>query len=430
MATVILIELEHVYLLASFLALITATGVFLLREMEKTSPLAMPLYVLGLLLGAGALAIATVGNQPTAESAGFSGFSMASATGILLHTIAMIICVEVALRLFCAESRLRLVLIAIATATVLVFGTALISDSSGHPALVGELLTFAAVSAGTWWLLSSEQTRSPHYKRLATLIGAAYITASAAEIYLIAGGFWYNGATAVQITPSIALMLMAKLVLPVAFTAVLLLEINTQNVLALRHRVDTDALTHLTSRGSLNEHGESLIERTRLSGKLVAVLMLDIDHFKRVNDEHGHDVGDRVLEHCAKVLRKSLRPEAVIARYGGEEFCAIVPINNEQDSWIVAERLRQAVQSQPYRQRANDSSDGPNSPGMAKPGAAPLTLPMTISVGGTIANQGEQLDELLAAADQELYKAKRAGRNRVSLASADQSADTEELFVV
>ncbi len=225
-------------------------------------------------------------------------------------------------------------------------------------------------------------------------------------------------------------MLMAKLALPVAFTAVVLLEINMQNVMALRHRVDTDALTHLTSRGSLNEHGESLIERTRLSGKLVAVLMLDIDHFKRVNDDYGHDVGDRVLEHCAQVLRKSLRPEAVIARYGGEEFCAIVPINNEQDSWIVAERLRQAVQSQPYRHRERSGPDRDNHAAAGSNAPIAFTLPMTISVGGTIARQGEQLDQLLAAADQELYKAKRAGRNRVSLANSRQSSNAEELFVV
>lgn len=427
MATVILIELEYVYLLAGFLALIAAVGVFMLRGMEQTSPLSVPLYIVALVVGAVALAISTVGNEPVEGS---SGVPLAGTVGILLHTISMMICVEVALRLFCGESRLRLLLAATGAATVLVFLSALITDAISAPALIGELLTFVAVVAGTWWLLSAEQDRSPHFKRLATLIAAAYVAASATEIYLIAAGFWYNGATAVQITPSIAVMLMAKLALPVAFTAVVLLEINMQNVLALRHRVETDALTHLTSRGSLNEHGESLIQRTRLSGKLVAVLMLDIDHFKRVNDEYGHDVGDRVLEHCARVLRKSLRPEAVIARYGGEEFCAIVPINNEQDSWIVAERLRQAVQSQPYRHRAETGTDrndravtGDNSP-------IAFTLPMTISVGGTIARQGEQLDQLLAAADQELYKAKRAGRNRVSLASSRQSADAEALFVV
>ncbi len=427
MATVILIELEHVYLLASFLSVITAVGVFMLRGMEQTSPLSMPLYVLALLLGAVALAISTVGNEPLE---GASGSPLAGTIGILLHTIAMMICVEVALRLFCDESRIKLLLAAVGAATALVFLTALIADAISAPALIGELLTFVTVVAGTWWLLSAEQYRSPHYKRLATLIAAAYVAASATEIYLIAAGFWYNGATAVQITPPIAVMLMAKLALPVAFTAVVLLEINMQNVMALRHRVDTDALTHLTSRGSLNEHGESLIERTRLSGKLVAVLMLDIDHFKRVNDDYGHDVGDRVLEHCAQVLRKSLRPEAVIARYGGEEFCAIVPINNEQDSWIVAERLRQAVQSQPYRHRERSGPDRDNHAAAGSNAPIAFTLPMTISVGGTIARQGEQLDQLLAAADQELYKAKRAGRNRVSLANSRQSSNAEELFVV
>lgn len=420
MATVILIELDHALLLAGFLAIIAAIAVFLLRGMEQNRPQAMPLFALALLVGAGALSIDALGSAIAIEA---TPLRFGHAAGNLLHASALIISVEAALRLFCQRSRLGLMVGAIAAATLIILAAAIL-DNNGHGhAIASELITLVVMLAGAWWLLSTPQSASPHYKRLTTLVAAAYATASVAEIYLITGGYWLTGAAAVQVTPSIALMLVSKLLLPAAFTAIVLLEINNQNVLALRRRVDTDSLTHLTSRGSLNERGESLIERTRLKGKLVAVLMLDIDHFKRVNDTHGHKVGDHVLEHCAQVMRQSLRPEAVIARYGGEEFCAIVPINNEQDSWIVAERLRQAVQSQPYRQPRQRGANGKNAP-------EPLMLPITISIGGTIARQGEQLDQLLAMADQELYKSKRAGRNRVTLATHKRSADAEELFVV
>ncbi len=420
MATVILIELQHAYLLAGFVALITAGGLFMLRGMEQNQPRVMPLFVTALVLVGLSSATTVFGATDSPGSA------QAMIIGVLdsfLVTTALIISVEVGLRLFCQQSRLRLMLSAIGVTAALLVLVTLLGGGDRERALTSELVTMVVMVAGVWWLMSTDNSISPYFKRLSTLIAGAFAVASLASIYLIFAGYWMNSATAVQMTPAIALMLMAKLLLPAAFTAVLLLEINTQNVMALRRRVDTDSLTNLTSRGSLNERGESLIERTRLSGKLVAVLMLDIDYFKRVNDEHGHEVGDFVLEHCAHVLRKNLRPEAVIARYGGEEFCAIVPINNERDSWVVAERLRKSVQGSPYRQQRRTGAGG-------EVRQEALTLPITISVGGTIARQGEQLDALLAAADRELYKAKRAGRNRVSLTTHNQTSDTEPLFVV
>jgi len=373
-----------------------------------------------LLLGASALLVTAFGSAETLIG---ERVAWAHEAATILATAAMIVAIEVALRLFANRSEFKLMLLTIGALTLLILLVSLVGGSPAAQTVAGELITLIALVTGGWWLSTSEGTSlTPHFKRLTGMIIFAYALASLAGIVLVLGGQWINSATAVQLTPAIALMLMAKMVLPAAFTALLMLEINAQNVLTLRRRVDTDALTNLTSRGSLNERGESLIERTRLNGQLVAVLMLDIDYFKKVNDEHGHEVGDRVLEHCASVLRHNLRPEAVIARYGGEEFCAIVPINNEQDSWVVAERLRQAVQSQPFRQQRVEASSGDTR-------FKPLTLPITISVGGTIAKQGEQLDELLAAADQELYKAKRAGRNRVSL-SSHTDAGAPDLFVV
>lgn len=420
MAQVILVKVQYAYLLIAFVALITAVGVFLLRSLEQKAPRVMPLFVVALTLGACALLVTAFGSAETLEGGRVPRAHEAAA---IIGTAAMIVAIEVALRLFANRSEIKLMLLAVGAVTVLVLLVSLVGGSVATQTVASELVTLVALLAGGWWLTTSESTSlTPHFKRLTSMIVFAYALASLAGIILVLNGHWLNSATAVKITPAIALMLMAKMVLPAAFTALLMLEINAQNVLTLRRRVDTDALTNLTSRGSLNERGESLIQRTRLTGQLVAVLMLDIDYFKKVNDQHGHEIGDHVLEHCASVLRQNLRPEAVIARYGGEEFCAIVPINNEQDSWVVAERLRQAIQSQPFRQKRVVAASGDTR-------LRPLTLPITISVGGTIAKQGEQLDELLAAADQELYKAKRAGRNRVSL-SSHSDAGTPDLLVV
>ena len=420
MAQVILVQVEYAYLLIAFVALITALGVFLLRSLEQKAPRVMPLFVVSLVLGASALLLTAYDSAATLDG---ERIIWAHGAAIIVSTAALIIAIEVALRLFANRSELKLMLLTIGAAVLLVLLVSLMGGSAAAQTIAGDVVTLVGFLVGGWWLTTSDYASlTPHFKRLVSMLLFTFALASLAGIILVIGGHWVNSATAVEITPAIALMLMAKMVLPAAFTALLMLEINAQNVMTLQQRVDTDSLTNLTSRGSLSERGESLIQRTRLNGQLVAVLMLDIDYFKKVNDEHGHEIGDHVLEHCASVLRQNLRPEAVIARYGGEEFCAIVPINNEQDSWVVAERLRQAVQSQPYRQQKVVTAAGDTR-------LKPLTLPITISVGGTIAKQGEQLDELLAAADQELYKAKRAGRNRVSL-SSHTDAGAPDLFVV
>lgn len=184
-------------------------------------------------------------------------------------------------------------------------------------------------------------------------------------------------------------------ILSILFVALLMLTVNAQMANRLRHLLSTDELTRLGSRRSLNELGPGFVTRSEQSGQLIAVMMLDIDHFKRVNDRYGHPVGDAILRHCAKLMRESLRPDAMLARYGGEEFCALVPVDQFGDARSVAERLRQQVMQRPFR-------------------IAGFEIRCTISVGVALVHADQPLSDAIEQADQALYQAKRSGRNKVS----------------
>ena len=133
-----------------------------------------------------------------------------------------------------------------------------------------------------------------------------------------------------------------------------------------------------------------------------ALLMVDIDHFKRVNDHYGHLAGDHVLRHIVGVLRQRLRASDVLGRYGGEEFMVLLPDTDLHGAAQLAEQLRQAVQAAPCEWQGQ-------------------RIPFTVSIGvaasaDTPADPSRTSEALLQAADQALYRAKDDGRNRVALA--------------
>ncbi len=146
---------------------------------------------------------------------------------------------------------------------------------------------------------------------------------------------------------------------------------------------------------------EKELSRSIRYGGPATVLMIDIDHFKRVNDTYGHTVGDHVLQRLADLFRLELRDIDTVARMGGEEFAVLLPITEGARALDVAERLRAMV--------ATTS--------IALEQGLPLTV--TISIGvATMAGQTDNIDTLLSHADDALYEAKRAGRNRVVAARA------------
>ncbi|MCU1596020.1 MAG: diguanylate cyclase [Frankiales bacterium] len=155
----------------------------------------------------------------------------------------------------------------------------------------------------------------------------------------------------------------------------------------------TDHLTGLNNRRHMEEHLRMLGSSAKRHGFPLAVLIVDVDHFKSVNDTLGHHGGDHVLVNISHRLQKALRTEDVVGRWGGEEFLVLLPHTGAQSAAILAERLRCAVASTPVV-------------------VDEISLTVTISIGGAAA-EGYADDDLVRLADRELYAAKGAGRNRV-----------------
>ncbi len=159
----------------------------------------------------------------------------------------------------------------------------------------------------------------------------------------------------------------------------------------------TDSLTGLHNRRYLSTHLDSVMERMRDSEKPVSLLMIDVDHFKRVNDTYGHGVGDEVLHEIGQQILRNIRGFDLAARYGGEEFAVVMPDTPVEVALGVAERLCEKMASEPVH--VTGSKD---------------RIRVTLSIGVAVS---EGLDEtaknLLKRADEALYEAKRAGRNQV-----------------
>ncbi|WP_116813397.1 diguanylate cyclase [Steroidobacter cummioxidans] len=167
----------------------------------------------------------------------------------------------------------------------------------------------------------------------------------------------------------------------------------------------SDPLTDLPNRRTFDRRLNAEFKRARRFAESVSVLLIDADHFKQVNDEYGHQVGDEVLRHLAVTLREHLpREYDVLARIGGEEFAAILPHTSREDAGVVAERLRAAIESSPFPTTAGK-------------------LNITVSIGvGSLSNrlntEPQTTLDVLDEADRGLYESKRLGRNQVTVAPA------------
>ncbi len=164
----------------------------------------------------------------------------------------------------------------------------------------------------------------------------------------------------------------------------------------------TDYLTQVANRRHFFEIAEHELALAMRHRHVVSVVLLDIDHFKAINDRYGHETGDKVLQHAAQAMKEALRTTDVLARHGGEEFVVLLPHTDSPAAGLVAEHLRAAVSD---CRIATDLE----------------TSELTISAGVATARRGESIDSLVRRADEALYAAKSAGRNRVVIA-----ADTDD----
>lgn len=174
----------------------------------------------------------------------------------------------------------------------------------------------------------------------------------------------------------------------------------------LRALATTDALTGIGNRGHLMNAGAQEYARARRYGQELAVLMLDIDRFKSINDRWGHPTGDQVIRVVAQSLRALARGQDLGGRLGGEEFALLLPATSLAGARVIAERLRQSVQDEDsVRTKAGDA------------------VRFTVSIGvAALTAQDADFDSLLQRADRALYLAKDSGRNRVKLLDSDAAA--------
>ena len=185
------------------------------------------------------------------------------------------------------------------------------------------------------------------------------------------------------------------------------LEANRQ---LLQEQATTDPLTKLKNRRAFFDIGQGHFALARRHGTNLSVLMIDIDHFKRINDTYGHQGGDEVLIGVGQILEHSTRTEDIVARLGGEEFSILLPDTNRLGAVVLAERVRSAIEEEQFNI------------------ANLRQISLTISAG--VASFGvdgrENLEQLINIADKRLYLAKQSGRNRIVASDADRDKEREK----
>jgi len=165
---------------------------------------------------------------------------------------------------------------------------------------------------------------------------------------------------------------------------------------ALRRLATTDALTGLSNRGEFDKRFRRHCERALRDGRSLALLLIDLDEFKQINDMHGHACGDTVLQAVARTLNHCVRPTDSASRLGGEEFAVLLTDINHDDALAAAERIRLAIEQTSIRYRDHE-------------------IRVTASIGlAELGLDGHDLEAIYRAADARLYQSKAAGRNRVS----------------
>lgn len=163
----------------------------------------------------------------------------------------------------------------------------------------------------------------------------------------------------------------------------------------------TDFLTNLRNRRWLDKMLPRLVHRSRLKDQTLSLIMIDIDHFKKYNDNNGHIGGDRAIQVVASSIQKHLRTTDTAVRYGGEEFVVLMPDTSSAEASRVAERLCNAI-----REQKISHTDGT------------LLPSITVSIGCSSLMSGNTFEDFLAAADTALYFAKKAGRDRVAMSAS------------
>jgi diguanylate cyclase (GGDEF)-like protein len=318
------------------------------------------------------------------------------------------------------QERLRPARVVTIVAAVMITGAMAFSTSAGWTVLAAATLMIAIVVLGGWRL---ERRRRPELWiyfstvvniQLTVTIGAiitggprSFLVSTLALPVLLVGARFSHRGLAIGAPVSALLIVIATVGVDPGYVAshpeslgvplalVLCIAVYLHPVVAsdMRHRADSalDQLTGLLNRRGLEPRFEEVSEQAALTGQPISVVVADIDHFKLINDAHGHAVGDAVLRDVAYAMRQNLRTFELLYRIGGEEFLLLLPGAGADDAAEVAETLRVAIEE-----------------------LRPEGLRIACSFGVATAHDEEAvLSTLLKEADAALYDAKREGRNRV-----------------
>lgn len=173
----------------------------------------------------------------------------------------------------------------------------------------------------------------------------------------------------------------------------------------LAEQATTDPLTRVKNRRAFFENGTKYLAMTRRYHTDLSVILLDLDHFKRINDAYGHQAGDQALVAVANVLTRMIRAEDTVARIGGEEFALLLPDTNRLGAAVLAERIRAAIQQERF-----------------VVGDKIVALTVSIGLASCSGDEVETVDQLLNIADRRLYLAKQNGRNRICVSDDGKSS--------
>ena len=260
-----------------------------------------------------------------------------------------------------------------------------------------------AVRAGRSFVINDVRVQAPCPSRFALPSEGSYFCSP-----LIAGGI-IVGSVRVQSAADVWTADRQRLVENYLSGAASALS-NLRHLGRMEEQANFDELTGLYNRRFMQDYARKQMAIARRKQPPVGILLLDLDHFKRINDEYGHAIGDCVLRHFSKTVSAAVREANLCARYGGEEFILMLSDANSQACVLVAERIRNAVMA------------------MTVPSNTENPLPqITVSIGVAVfAEHGGTLEELIDSADKALYESKRAGRNRVTIAAAREVRTTHE----
>ena len=303
-----------------------------------------------------------------------------------------------ALRAFCgrpagaASFVLPVVLVALASLAWLLL-------RPGEPMSTRTLLLLSAgyaIAAGLLALRLAQPTRSMQALLVAfSLLGAGLLLGLRVVLMLLAD--WAPGLDWIRAPQSHSLLLGIALMAPALATLGFALLDSERNLDDLKRHANVDGLTGLLNRSAFLREAGQRLEACKASGSACALLMLDVDHFKRVNDDYGHETGDRALRLVADAMTAPLPADALLARCGGEEFVALVAGCDATAAQALANRIRLAVK------QATLQVNG-------------LPLELSVSVGvAQLSDSSDDLSLLMRRADQAMYRAKQSGRDQVRL---------------